>query len=40
MDRNENPFKEKSKWTPPINRDPALEIYLKKIKEEIDHELD
>ena len=38
--QNKKLFKERSKWTPPINRDPALEIYITKIKEEIDRELD
>ena len=38
--QNKNPSKEISKWTPPVNTDLALEIYITRIKEEIDHELD
>ena len=34
------PFKNKSKWTPPPNREPALETYLKSVKEEIYQTLD
>ena len=35
-----NPFKRKSKWTPPIKREPALETYIKSVEREIQHDLD
>ena len=35
-----NPFKRKSKWTRPINREPALETYVKSVEREIQHDLD
>ena len=39
---NENirPFKKKSKWTPPCNRDPALETYVKVVRDDIHQSLD
>ena len=33
-------FKNKSKWTPHCNRDPALETYIKAVREDIHHSLD
>ena len=31
-DANINPFKNKSNWTPPSNRDPALETYITAVR--------
>ena len=30
-----HPFMKKSKWTPPCNKDPALEIYVKAVRDKI-----
>ena len=35
-----NPFKPKSNWTPEINREPALEAYIKSVREDIYRILD
>ena len=35
-DENDNhPFKKKSKWAPPCNKDPALETYVKAVRDDI-----
>ena len=33
-DTEYNPFKNKSNWTPPPNRDPALEAYIKAVEKD------
>ena len=33
-------FRNKSKWTPPCNSDPALETYIKAVKDDIHRALD
>ena len=38
-DREVNLFRKKSSWTPPSNRDAALETYVKAVKRNIDKTL-
>ena len=39
-DKEMNLFRKKSKWTPPYNRDLALETYIKAIRDDIHQSLD